>query len=283
MGNRVCVLTGGTSGIGRAAAFALARGGWRLALVCRSAARGEETAAEIEANTGNGDAELVLADLSQQAEIHRAAAEIRERYPAIHLLLNNAGVVHTRFQTTADGLESTLAINHLAYFLLTELLRERLVASAPARIVSVASDAHRFARLELDDLEFRRRGYRGMRVYGTSKLLNILWNRELARRLEGTGVTANCAHPGGVNTRLGDDNGRLLALFGGLVKRFLRTPEKGAETPVWLATASELEGTTGGYFADCRPRRPSDAALDDETGRRLWAISERMCGLTTGA
>lgn len=279
MGERVCVLTGGTSGIGRAAALGLARRGWQLALVCRNPARGAETAAKIEATTGNGDVELVMADLSEQAQLRRAAAEILERHAAIHLLLNNAGVMHTRFRTTADGIESTLATNHLAYFLLTELLRERLVASAPARIVSVASDAHRFGKLDLDDLEFRRRGYRGMRVYGTSKLLNLLWNRELARRLEGTGVSANCAHPGGVNTRLGDDNGRFPALLGGLVKRFLRSPEKGAETPVWLATASELEGTTGGYFADCRRRRPSDAALDDDAARRLWAISERMCGL----
>jgi NAD(P)-dependent dehydrogenase (short-subunit alcohol dehydrogenase family) len=274
MEERVCVLTGATSGIGRAAAFALAGRGLRLALVARNREKAETTAREIRAATGDAAIDLFQADLAQREQIRRVAAQLLDRYPRIHVLLNNAGVVNLRFEETPDGLETTFAVNHLAYFLLTELLLDRLRASAPARIVSVASDAHRWGRLDLDDLEFRRRPYKAMQVYGTSKLLNILWNQELARRLEGSGVTANCLHPGGVNTGLGDNNGSVLAALGKVVKLFMRSAEKGADTAVWLATAPELEGVSGLYFADRRERRPSREAQDPEAARRLWEISE---------
>jgi NAD(P)-dependent dehydrogenase (short-subunit alcohol dehydrogenase family) len=220
--------------------------------------------------------ELFVADLGVQADVRRAAGEILARFPRLDVLLNNAGVFQTRFVETVDGIETMLAVNHLAYFLLTELLRERLAASAPARIVSVASDAHRFARLDLDDLEFRSRPFAAMRVYGTSKLLNVMWNAELARRLEGSGVSANCLHPGGVNTGLGDQNGGMLAQVGGLVKRFLRSPDKGAETSVHLATAPQLVDVSGRYFANCRERRPSAAARDASAQARLWELSEAL-------
>ena len=270
------MITGATAGIGRATAFALARHGFRLGLVCRNRAKGEALAEALRAEAGAGDVALFVADLGVQADVRHAAGEILAGFPHLDVLLNNAGVFQTRFEETADGIESTLAVNHLAYFLLTDLLRERLVASAPARIVSVASNAHRFARLDLDDLEFRKRRFRSMRVYGTSKLLNVMWNAELARRLEGTGVSANCLHPGGVNTGLGDQNGALLARVGGLVKRFLRSPDKGAETSVHLASAPQLADVSGRYFADCRQRRPSAAARDPAAQARLWGLSEAL-------
>jgi NAD(P)-dependent dehydrogenase (short-subunit alcohol dehydrogenase family) len=275
MTGRTCVITGPTTGIGRATALGLAERGARLGLVARNAEKLADLADELRAR---GDVEVVpfQADLSVQKEVRRVGAEILERLDAVHVLVNNAGVIETGFRETADGLETTLAVNHLAYFLLTEILRPRLVASAPARIVVVASDAHRFADLDLDDLEFRRRPYKMMRVYGTSKLLNILWTYALARRLEGSGVTANCLHPGGVNTGLGDQNGGVLAVLGKLVKVFMRSPERGAETSVHLATAPELEGTTGRYFADCRERRSSPISQDRDLQERLWELSERL-------
>lgn len=283
MAERVCIITGASSGIGRAAACELARGGLALGLVCRSPSRGEDAVAAIRSATGNDDVELFVADLAVQDEIRRVAAEILERYPAIHVLLNNAGVMHMRRTETPDGIESTFAVNHLAYFLLTQLLLDRLRASAPARIVNVASDAHRFGQLDLDDLEYRRRRFRPMQVYGSSKLLNILWTYELARRLEGSGVTANCLHPGGVNTGLGDQNAGPLYLLGKLVKIFMRTPERGAETSVYLCRSPEVEGVSGRYFADCRERRSSPIAHDRDAARRLWEQSERLTGVSPPA
>ena len=270
------MITGATAGIGRATAFALARHGFRLGLVCRSRAKGEALSEALRAEAGAGDVALFVADLGVQIDVRRAADEILAGFPRLDVLLNNAGVFQTRFEETADGIETTLAVNHLAYFLLTDLLRERLVASAPARIVSVASNAHRFARLDLNDLEFRKRPFGAMRVYGTSKLLNVIWNAELARRLEGSGVSANCVHPGGVNTGLGDQNGGVLAQVGGLVKRFLRSPDKGAETSVHLATAPQLVDVSGRYFANCRERRPSAAARDAAAQAQLWELSEAL-------
>lgn len=272
---RTCVITGPTAGIGRATARALAEQGFRLGLVARNAEKLEALAQELREESG---AEVVpfLADLSVQKEVRRVGAEILERLDTLHVLVNNAGLMATRLRETADGLESTLAVNHLAYFLLTEILRPRLLASAPARIVSVASDAYRFASLDLDDLEFRKRRYRAMRVYGTSKLLNILWTYALARRLEGTGVTANCVHPGGVNTGLGDHNSRWMAVLAKPVKMFMRSPERGAETSVYLASSPEVEGTSGRYFADCRERRTTPITYDREVQERLWQESERL-------
>ena len=208
MTGKTCVLTGATSGIGRETAVALAGLGARLALVCRDRGRGEDAVAEIAARTGNRDVVLHLADLSSQRDVRRVAAEILAAHPQIHVLVNNAGVVNLRRTLTEDGLETVFATNHLAYFHLTLLLLDRLRASAPARIVNVASDAHRWGRLDLDDLGNARR-YRAMQVYGQSKLANILFTYELARRLAGSGVTCNCLHPGAVGTRLGHNNGMI--------------------------------------------------------------------------
>jgi len=274
MDGRTCVITGPTAGIGRATALALADRGARLGLVARNA---EKLGALVEEIRGRSGAEAVpfVADLSVQKDVRRVGAEILERFDALHVLIDNAGLFEMALHETADGLESTFAVNHLAYFLLTEILRPRLVESAPARIVVVASDAHRFADLDLDDLEFRSRPYKAMRVYGTSKLLNILWTYALARRLEGSGVTANCLHPGGVNTGLGDQNGRVLAALARLVKVFMRSPERGAQTSVYLACSPDVEGTSGRYFADCRERRSSAISYDEDLQERLWKISER--------
>jgi NAD(P)-dependent dehydrogenase (short-subunit alcohol dehydrogenase family) len=278
MAGRVCVVTGASSGIGRATAVGLARVGATVALVCRDRVRGEEARAEV-----GGDAMLFLADLSSQADIGRVAAELLERLPRIHVLVNNAGVVNLRHSLTADGIESVFAVNHLAYFLLTALLLDRLRASAPARIVNVASEAHRVARtIRFEDLGHAER-WGTMRVYGHSKLANILFTYELARRLAGDGVTANCVHPGAVGTRLGQNNGRIATFLTRLLRPFFRTPEQGAATSLHVATAPALDGVTGRYFVDCREARSSRATYDVDLARRLWDESERLTGLAAAA
>jgi NAD(P)-dependent dehydrogenase (short-subunit alcohol dehydrogenase family) len=275
---KLCVLTGGTSGIGRETAVALAGRGARLALVCRDRRRAEDTVAEIATRTGSREVSLHFADLSLQREVRRVAAELLACHPRIDVLVNNAGVVQLRHSLTPDGIETVFATNHLAYFLLTLLLLERLRASAPARIVNVASDAHRFGRMAFDDLGNAQR-YRAMRVYGQSKLANVLFTYELARRLEGTGVTVNCLHPGAVATRLGHNNGAIARLLAGALRPFFRTPAQGAETSIWLASSPEVEHTTGGYFVGHRLKRSSPASYDQATARRLWDVSLRLTGL----
>ncbi|HJQ84462.1 MAG TPA: SDR family oxidoreductase [Candidatus Binatia bacterium] len=276
MTGRVCVVTGATSGIGRATARGLARLGATVALVCRDPARGAETVAEIEAETGRRDVAVFLADLASQRAIREVARALRERFPAIHVLVNNAGIVNLQHTTTVDGIETVFAVNHLAYFLLTDLLRDRLIASAPARIVNVASEAHKFARtIAFDDLGHARR-YRGLRVYGHSKLANILFTYELARRLEDTGVTANCVHPGAVGTRLAQNNGRIATLITRVLRPFFRTPEQGAATTLHVATAPELAYVTGKYFMSCKEARSSAVAYDRALQQRLWSESERL-------
>jgi len=278
LSGRVCVVTGASSGIGRATARALAGAGATVALVCRDRRRGEETVTALRAESGNGAVALFLADLSSQAEIRRLAAALSDRYPAIHGLINNAGVFNLRHSLTVDGIETVFAVNHLAYFLLTHLLLDTLKRSAPARIVNVASDAHRFGTIDLDDLGHARR-YRAMRVYGASKLANILFTYELARGLAGTGVTANCLHPGAVATRLGHNNGRVASVITKLLKPFFRTPEQGAATAVYLASSPAVEDVSGRYFVNCHEARSSRATYDAELARRLWAASARLTGI----
>jgi retinol dehydrogenase-12 len=278
MRGRVCVITGASSGIGRATALAIARQGATLGLVCRDRGRGEETVAEIAAQTGNRDVTLFLADLAVQAEVRRVAADLLARLPRIHVLVNNAGVVNLRRTTTVDGIETVFAVNHLAYFLLTALLLERLRESAPARIVNVASDAHRWGPMRFDDLGWAQ-GYKPMRVYGQSKLANVLFTYELARRIEGSGVTANCCHPGAVATRLGHNNGRIATILTGLLAPFFRSPAQGAATSVHLASSPAVEGVSGRYFSNCREARSSRASQDPEAARRLWQVSASMTGL----
>lgn len=275
---RVVVVTGATSGIGRAAATAIARSGARLVLVARDAARAAATVDEIGRATGNRDVDVVLGDLAVQADVRAVAETVGARHPRIDVLLNNAGVVHLKRTTTPDGIETTLAVNHLAPFMLTLLLRDALRAAAPARIVTVASEAHRFGRLDFDDLGNARR-YRTMRVYGQSKLCNILFTYELARRLAGARVTANCLHPGAVATRLGQNNGRVATVLTKLLAPFFRSPEGGADTAVHLALSPEVADATGAYFANRRPIRSSRITYDECVQRRLWDASEALTGV----
>lgn len=272
------MVTGASSGIGLAAARELARLGARIALVCRDRERAERALAEVAAGGGDGHT-LHLADLSAQAEVRKLAQALLAACPRIDVLLNNAGIVSLRRQTTVDGLESVFATNHLAPFLLTSLLLPRLRESAPARIVNVSSHAHRMAQLDFDDLQNERR-YRFMRVYG-SKLCNLLFTRELARRLEGTGVSVNALHPGMVHTGLGRQHGRLADWIWLLLRPLARTPEQGADTAVHLASAPELQKVSGRYYTDRRETAPSEAALDDAAAARLWAKSEAPTGLST--
>jgi NAD(P)-dependent dehydrogenase (short-subunit alcohol dehydrogenase family) len=285
MRGRRCVITGATSGIGEATARALARAGAELTLVCRSPEKAEATCDRIRASAPGARLDVVLADLASQAEVRRAATLLLADPRPIHVLLNNAAVVNLRHTTTLDGIETTFAVNHLAYFLLTRLLLDRVLGSADAsgpaaRIVNVASDAHKFSRMHFDDLG-QVSSFRWMRVYGQSKLANILFTRELARRIAGRRATANALHPGGVSTGLGANNGALLhRVLMTLGRPFLKSPEAGAATSIYLASAPEVEGTSGEYFAKCRRVPGSAESRDPEVAQRLWDVSEQMTGLS---
>ncbi len=278
LAGRTCLVTGATSGIGLETALGLVRLGARVLLVGRSRERGNEALERARAEGGPGTAELLLADLASLDEVRRLADSVLEAAPALHLLVNNAGVVNLRRTTTRDGFETMFAVNHLAHFLLTLQLLDRLRESAPSRIVHVASDAHRFGVLDIDDLQSERR-YGAMKSYGRSKFANILFSNELARRLEGSGVTSNSLHPGAVATRLGKNNGWLGELATGLLRPFFLTPEQGARTTLHVATEPTLEKTSGRYFARQKEARPSAATRNPELGRQLWERSAALCGL----
>ena len=282
MGGKVVLITGGTSGIGKAAATALAGMGATVVITGRNEERGKRALQEIWEESGNDGVELILADLTVQDEVRRLAEELRERHNQLEVLVNNAGLVLSERTETPDGIETQLAINHLAPFLLTNLLLDLLKESAPSRIVTVSSDAHRWAKIDLDDLQSRKR-YRGMQVYGKTKLANIMFTYELAERLEGTGVTANCMHPGGVNTNFGNNQGGPMNLLFRLFKPFMRSPEQGADTLIYLASSPEVEGMTGKYLADRKVKAASDAAYDETTRKRLWEASEELTGLKVTA
>jgi NAD(P)-dependent dehydrogenase (short-subunit alcohol dehydrogenase family) len=275
---KVVVMTGATSGIGEVAALRLATLGARLVLVARDRARGEATRARLRAAAPGVEHAVHYADLARLGDTRRVAAEIAAAEPRIDVLVNNAGAIFAHRAVTPDGLERTFALNHMSYFVLTAGLRERLVASAPARIVNTASAAHRQGHLDFDDLQSTR-AYRPFIVYGTSKLCNILFTRELARRLAGSGVTANSFHPGFIATRFGNQAGGLYALGVRLAKLTAKKPEAGAATLLYLATSPDVAGTSGGYFHDCRPATPSAEARDDALAQRLWRESERIAGM----
>jgi NAD(P)-dependent dehydrogenase (short-subunit alcohol dehydrogenase family) len=275
-GKRV-VLTGGTNGIGLAAAIELARRGADLTLVARHQARAAEAIRQIKAATPGNAPDVVVADLASQSSIRRLATELLARYPRVQVLVNNAGAIYTRRQVTADGVELTWAVNHLAPFLLTTLLLDRLKASQPARIVTTSSDAHEGAHIPFDDLNAERSwGGAGFRRYGETKLANILFTAELARRLEGTGVTANAFHPGFVATGFNRNNGVLMRLGMAITRPFARSPNKGAESLVWLVDAEEAGQLNGAYVFDRRVIQPSLAAQNRDTARQLWQVSEEQ-------
>lgn len=274
---KTCLVTGATSGIGEAAAVALARAGAELVLVARSPARADATLARIRRAAPQAQLDVLYGDLSVQADVRRVAAEYAASGRRLHVLLNNAGLMMDRRTETADGIETCFAVNHLAPFLLTNLLLDRLRESAPARVVTVSSVAHRMA--GPFDLGWTQPGrYRPFHAYSASKLCNVLFTRELARRLEGTGVTATCVHPGNVATRFGQNTEGFFNWGTRLIERFRRSPEQGAETLVWLC-AAPVAGPSGGYFADRRERRPGRNARDADAARRLWDDSARLVGL----
>ena len=278
MDGRLFIITGATSGIGLETARQLAGIGARLVLVGRDPARGTAAVDEIKRLAPRAAVEIHYADLARMDQVRELGAKLAA-LPRIDVLINNAGAFFWRRQFTAYGLERTFALNHMSYFLLTALLRDRIVASAPARIVNVASDAHRGATLDFDDLMGERR-YHGYAAYQRSKLANILFTRELARRLDGTGVTANCLHPGFVASRIGDNNGGLIGVGFGLAKRLAAlTPQQGAATSVYLASSPDVAGKTGGYYEKCAPATPSHAARDDAAALRLWQESARIAGI----
>ena len=273
---RQVLITGATNGIGLAAAEELAARGARLAVVARSTERAALAVDRIRARAGSGAAvDVLVSDLAAQASVRRLAAEVLERYPRLEVLVNNAGAMHARRQLSEDGIELTWAVNHLAPFLLTTLLLDRLTQSAPARIVTTASDAHKGARIRFDDLNAERAySGRGFGRYGETKLANILFTAELARRLEGTGVTANCFHPGLVASGFNRNNGLLMSTAMSIVRPFSRTPQKGADSLVWLVDSPEAGTHNGEYVVDRRRTTPSPAAQDMGTARRLWEVSE---------
>lgn len=274
MSERVCMVTGSTGGIGLVTARELARQGATVVVVGRSPERSRAAVDRIREQTGNSRVEFLLADLSVQADIVRLAAEFKECHAQLHVLVNNAGGLFLDGQVASGGLEMTLALNHLGYYLLTRLLLDVLKASAPARIVNVTSIAHLGARIDFSNLEFS--GWSG---YKRSKLANILFTYELARRLEGTGVTANTLHPGLVNSGFGRNNGGLFSWIRPLVYSIAIDNERGARTSIYLASSPEVEGVTGKYFVRCRPRRSSKASYDREAAARLWDVSAAMTGL----
>src|ERR1700694_2242273 len=282
MQGKICMITGANSGIGKATALGLAQMGATVVLVSRDRARGEEAQNEIKAKSGNDAIDLLLADLSSQQSIRQLAEDFKQRYTRLHVLINNAGIFALTRRETVDGLEMTFAVNVLAPFLLTNLLLDVIKASAPARIVNVSSDSQEANYLKLDDLQVEKH-YRPMRVYSQSKLAVVLFTYELARRLEGTGVTANCLHPGFVATNIAQRDLPLPArLATKLIFRFGTSPEKGAKTSLYLATSPDVEGVTGKYFEKSVPRRSAPLSYDVSLQQQLWKACAQLTGLPFG-
>ena len=276
----VCLITGATSGIGKAAAISLAQQGMMVAIVARNREKGEGVLQEVSGNTGNSRAELFIADLSSFSEVRRLAQEVRARYPSIDVLVNNAGGIFGARTLTRDGIELTFALNHLSYFLLTNLLLDPLKTAPQGRVVSVSSQAHQFGAMAFDDPGYEKK-YNAMRAYAQSKLANILFTYELARRLKGTNVTANTLHPGSVRSNFGRDLPGIGGFFFRNFGTFMRSPEKAAVTVTWLALAEELAGVTGKYFLDKKEIRSSKISYDAGVARPLWELSQEMTGIAT--
>jgi len=278
MSGKTVLITGGTGGIGRAIAEGLAALGARVAITGRDLARTKAAAAQIAARSGNPDIDAFAADLSSQAEVRRLAAEILAAYPRLDVLVNNAGGFWGHRHVTADGLEHTFALNHLAPFLLTNLLLDRLIASSPARVITISSGAQAMGRMNFDDLQGAN-GYSGQRAYNQSKLANVMFTYELARRLEGTGVTATVVHPGVVRTAFAaEDPSPVWRVLIPLMRPLMKSPAKGAQTPIYLASTSEVDGVSGKYYANLRPRRTNKVSYDDATNARLWKVSAELTG-----
>jgi NAD(P)-dependent dehydrogenase (short-subunit alcohol dehydrogenase family) len=275
---KTCLITGATAGIGKEAARALTAQGFRIVLVSRDRGRGEKAIEKIRPSAPGAQVELIMGDLASQRSIRKIATDFEDRFDRLDVLINNAGAWYPERTLTIDGIEATFATNHLAYFLLTGLLTPLLKRSAPSRIVNVASEAHRWARLDFDDLQGAQ-SYGGWSAYSKSKLANILFTHELARRLDRTGVTANCLHPGTVRTELFRNLSGITGAAIKLATVFFRSPKKGAETTVYLASSPEVQGVSGKYFADCKEARSNEASYDEAAALRLWEMSEELTHL----
>jgi retinol dehydrogenase 14 len=283
MAGKSVLVTGGTGGIGKATALGLAAPGARVGITGRDQARTEAAAAGIRAAPGSPAVDAFAADMSVQAGVRRLAAQVLDTYPRLDVLVNNAGGFWAHRHVTVDGLEHTFALNHLAPFLLTNLLLDRLIASAPARIVTVSSGAHASGRIDFDDLQGER-NYSGQRAYAQSKLANVMFTYELARRLKGAGVTATVCHPGVVRTSFGaEDQATYFAVMTRVARLLMKTPARGASTPVYLASSPEVEGVTGRYFVNCKPKTSSKASYDTTAAAQLWQASADLAGMTATA
>ncbi len=271
------VVTGANSGIGFVVSTELARRGSEVVMVCRDRAKGEAALAEVRRGTGNGSAQLLLADLSSLESVRELASEVLAAHERVQVLVNNAGVIIGRRTVTPDGLESTFVVNNLSHFLLTQLLLDRLKRSSPARIVNVSSSAHYRGRLDFQDLQ-EERGYGASKAYSQSKLAQVLFTHELAKKLEGTGVTVNAVHPGAVRTHWGDEGGAL-GIGIRIARPFLLSPEKGGMTPVFVATSQEVEGVSGKYFSKMKVVESSKESYDEAEMKKLWDVSTQLCGL----
>ena len=279
MNDKVCLVTGGTNGIGQAAAQALAQMGATVVIVGRDAQKAARVTEEIKAVSENQNVNWLMGDLSSQQDIRCLAAEFKTKYSQLHVLLNNAGGTFTTRQVSVDGIEMTFALNHLAYFLLSNMLLDTMKASAPARIINVSSDAHSGGKIDFDNLQGER-SYSSFGPYGNSKLANILFTSELARRLEGTGVTVNALHPGFTSTGFGKNNpGFLMKIMGVVIPLVARTSEKGAKTSIYLASSPQVQSITGKYFVDCKVTQPAPQASDRTVARKLWDVSAEMVQL----
>ena len=279
MKGKTCVVTGANSGIGLETAVALASAGARVAVVCRTSAKSELAASEIRRRSPGAHVVAFAADLSSQRAVRTVAAQLASAMPSLNVLVNNAGLMLRDRLLTGDGIETTFAVNHLAYFLLARLLEPQLVAGAPARVVNVASRAHQSGTLRFDDL-MGSRGYDGWKAYAQSKLANVVFTYEQARRLAGTGVTANCLHPGVVGTNIGHAGPTRIRYGIKLVRPFLLSPARGAATSTYLAASPEVEGVSGKYFVGRREERTSDESYAREVATRLWKVSEELTGTT---
>jgi retinol dehydrogenase-14 len=276
---KTVLITGGTGGIGKAAAVGLASMGARVGIIGRDRARAEQTASTIARESGNTVVDVFVADMASQTEVRRLAGEVLSAYPRLDVLLNNVGGFWAHRHVTADGLEHTFALNHLAPFSLTNLLLERLIACAPARVVTVSSGAHALGRIDFDDL-MGEQDYSGQRAYNQSKLANVMFTYELARRLEGTGVTATALHPGMTNTAFSaEDPSRKLAPIVFVGRPFMRSPKKGADTAVYLASSSAVEGVSGRYFVNRKARKSHEYSYDEATTARLWQVSADLVAI----
>ena len=278
MKDKVVIVTGATDGIGLVTAHELAAMGAEVIVVGRNAEKGRGVVADIKSSSGNEKVELMVADLSSMEEVRKLANEFKSKYKRLDVLVNNAGAVFQKRSESADGFEMTFALNHLNYFLLTNLLLETIKASAPARIINVSSGAHHGEEINFEDLQ-NQNNYNGLSVYGQSKLANILFTKALAKRLEGIDVTTNAIHPGFVATRFGRNNGGLMGLFMPIAHLFARTPAQGAETLVYAASSPEVENVSGEYFVDSAVAPSSAASKDMEAAERLWQLSAEMVGL----